>query len=71
MLPETGRDLSMAVGSGQQNPPPLQINSGKYLRLGGGLVVGGFIGFCFGPDWHHWIKGLLLWGRLSLPKTVK
>ncbi|CNI26432.1 HlyD family type I secretion periplasmic adaptor subunit [Yersinia mollaretii] len=71
MLPETGRDLTTDMDSRQQNSPPLQSDSGRYLSLGGLLIFGGFIGFLLWAGLAPLDKGIAVMGHIVVAENRK
>ncbi len=67
MLPESAC-YSVANANRQ---PPLQINSGRYLNIGGGLVVIGFIGFLLWAGLAPLDKGVAVTGLLVVAENRK
>ncbi|EEP90081.1 HlyD family secretion protein [Yersinia kristensenii ATCC 33638] len=68
MLPESGRSLAKNMN---QNPPPLQVNSGRYLSLGGLLVIGGFIGSLLWAGLAPLDKGIAVMGHIVVAENRK
>ncbi|CNF10398.1 HlyD family type I secretion periplasmic adaptor subunit [Yersinia kristensenii] len=68
MLPESGRSLTKNMN---QNPPPLQVNSGRYLSLGGLLVIGGFIGSLLWAGLAPLDKGIAVMGHIVVAENRK
>lgn len=68
MLPESGRSSAKNM---HQNPPPLQTNSGRYLSLGGLLVIGGFIGSLLWAGLAPLDKGIAVTGHIVVAENRK
>lgn len=67
MLPES---VCYSVANANRQPP-LQINSGRYLNIGGGLVVIGFIGFLLWAGLAPLDKGVAVTGLLVVAENRK
>ncbi|WP_267248913.1 HlyD family type I secretion periplasmic adaptor subunit [Yersinia sp. Marseille-Q5920] len=68
MLPESSRSSAKNM---HQNPPPLQTNSGRYLSLGGLLVIGGFIGSLLWAGLAPLDKGIAVMGHIVVAENRK
>ncbi|WP_025379967.1 HlyD family type I secretion periplasmic adaptor subunit [Yersinia hibernica] len=68
MLPESGRCAAKNLG---YPPPRLQTNSGRYLSLGGLLVLAGFIGTLFWAGLAPLDKGIAIMGHIVVAENRK
>lgn len=71
MLPESVCYLVAKADSQQQPQPPLQINSGRYLSMGGGLISIGFIGFLLWAGLAPLDKGVAVMGHVVVAENRK
>lgn len=71
MFPKSGSDPMPDVNRQLKNPPQLQTNSGRYLSIGGVLVLGGFIGSLLWAGLAPLDKGIAVMGHIIVAENRK
>lgn len=71
MLSGSERYPMKNISHRRQNLPPLQTNSGRYLGLGGVLVLGGFIGSLLWAGLAPLDKGIAVMGHIVVAENRK
>ncbi len=71
MLSDSSCSSPQQQNQTSQEPPRLQTNSGRYLRLGGLLVLGGFVGSLIWAGLAPLDKGIAVMGHIVVAENRK